>query len=295
MKLSCIFLATANIEWLIEKGIPLLKQNTRLSGNEYEIIIIYNGFKEYQKHHINQLKQYRFFISDTLWVAKGYNLGAQYAQGEYLAFFHDDSMVTSPYWLDIVFDEFKNDPDLTAISSEYGNIDLSPFGLKNFNFLKCTPLIIKKSMFLEAGIFDENYLFGFEDIDFSFNLEYKGYKIKKVYFDYEHKKGSSSVLIFGNIKDFYKEFNFINLNVVNAKYFAKKYNLPFHVQLTNEEKNQLPDLEILNNNKKDFAELIMANYYINKNKLAIARDLLGNLSIRYCNNILFKKIKEKLI
>lgn len=294
MKISCIYLATGNLEWLINTSILNLIKNTDLKNHSYEIIIVFNGFKEESKNFLKFLSKYSLYYSDPLWTAKGYNLGAQYAKGEYLAFFHDDSTVKSPYWLDIALEKFIKDPILTAISSEYGNIDLSSFGLNKFKFLKCTPLIIKKNDFFRFGRFDENYLFGFEDIDFSFSLTQKGAKINKINFDYEHHKGSSTVSIFGSLKDFYKEFNFINLNVVNAKYFANKHNLSFNMFLTEEEIIQLPDLETLNKNKKDFADLIKANYFIKKNKPEAAKAVLDSLHDKYKTNFLFQKISEKL-
>ena len=294
MKLSCIFLATANLRWLLETSLPSLIKNTDYNKYPFEIIIIFNGFKEEYQKEIELLSKWPLFFSDPLWVAKGYNLGAKYAQGEYLAFFHDDSAIKSTYWLDVVFEEFKNSPELVAVSPEIAVQDCTPFDLKDLSFPRCVPLIIKKEDFIKFGKFDEYYFFGFEDIDFGYTLQQNNYKFKQISFDYEHYKGSSTAIILGSLHDFYKAFDFVSLNYINSKYFSNKYKLPFEMDITKEGIALVPDLEILNSNKKDFADLIKSFYLLRNNRPEDSLTILYTLEKKYKDNFFYKRIKEKL-
>jgi len=94
---SCIILLTANDIFVKHGLIPSIIQNS--AGWDIEILIVHNGLLA----DLGQFGNLEVVASEFGHVSKAYNAGAETANGEYLAIFHDDCIVADPHWIDKSF------------------------------------------------------------------------------------------------------------------------------------------------------------------------------------------------
>lgn len=136
------------------------------------------------------------------------NQGAELAQGEFIIFLNNDTEVQSG-WYQPLINDFSTYPDIAAtgpllvypdetplgrtvqhlgvfVSPSYsvghlyeGIPTASPLAQKRRFFQAITGacLVIKKSLFIETGKFDERFINGFEDVDLCARLREKGYRL----------------------------------------------------------------------------------------------------------------------
>ena len=210
--LSCIILTTSNKEFVKNKLIPSIVNNTSVP---YEIVLVYNGYDKMPK--MDNVKVVR---SKPAWISYGYNLGAKYAKGEYLAIFHDDCIVRDKKWFEKCIENLNEEVIAVAPEQEFDN----PFIMER---LKCVPLVIKRNDFWKIGGFDEYYFFGKEELDFVFNILSKGFKYKKIDFGYEHYKAISTILLFSGRSDleFYFGLNIVPKTILKewTNYFLERF------------------------------------------------------------------------
>ncbi len=186
-----------------------------------EIIMVDNGSSDGTAAFLQQeeaLGRLRVLTNPVnLGFAKACNQGALAARGKYLVFLNNDTKVL-PGWLlelagtaqkdektavvgakllypdgsiqhaGVVFDDdrkvyhiYRNFPqDHPAVNKE-----------REFQAVTAACVLIKKKVFFEAGLFDERYLNGIEDLDLCFRIREKGYKVvyspKSVVYHYESR------------------------------------------------------------------------------------------------------------
>jgi glycosyltransferase involved in cell wall biosynthesis len=179
---SCIILMTFNDLFVRQFLIPSIVANTSIP---YEIIVVYNGAGA----DLACFDGIKVIESETGCVSKAYNKGVAAARGKFIAIFHDDSLVISPNWHERMI-EAIDEHKYYAVSTE------SVFNsMVNIEFLKGTPLFMEKTNYEKLGGHDELMFMGFEDLDFSYRIQRKGFRIKKISIPYRHFDGMSTVIL----------------------------------------------------------------------------------------------------
>ncbi len=139
--------------------------------------------------------------------AKGNNIGARQASGQYIAFLNNDMKVDENWLLELLKPILQSKSNevvctgakilnwngrtidfVTGTMNFYGHGDQKYFGrdyhTDDFNkddylLFSCGgSMLIDKSVFLEVGGFDEDYFAYFEDVDLGWRLWILGYKVK---------------------------------------------------------------------------------------------------------------------
>ncbi|WP_298539774.1 glycosyltransferase [uncultured Aquimarina sp.] len=178
---SCIILLTFNDRFVYNFLIPSIVNNTTIP---YEIIIVYNG----SNVNLELFEDFTIIESETGCVSKAYNIGVEKASGKYIAIFHDDCLITNYQWHDVMLRKLQK--DTLAVSTEVMYNEMF-----DFHFLKGTPLVMTADHYKTIGGHDEFYFAGIEDVDFSYQMIKKGWKIDKVVMPYKHFNGMSTVIL----------------------------------------------------------------------------------------------------
>lgn len=136
------------------------------------------------------------------------NLGAKMARGEYLVFLNNDT-VPLPGWYPPLIKDFSSYSDIAATGPLLVYPESEPFGhtvqhlgvfvtptfkvghlyegipansilaqkRRFFQIITAACMVIPRKLFLDTGLFDENYINGFEDVDLCARLRSKGYRM----------------------------------------------------------------------------------------------------------------------
>ena len=136
------------------------------------------------------------------------NIGARMAKGKFLIFLNNDT-VPLPGWYQPLIDDFAIWPDIAATGPLLLYPESSPFGhtvqhlgvfispalkmghlyegipavcplakkRRFFQIITAACMVIRRSLFIESGLFDENYINGFEDVDLCLRLFSQGYRM----------------------------------------------------------------------------------------------------------------------
>ncbi len=136
------------------------------------------------------------------------NLGAQMAVGEFLIFLNNDTVPLSGWYQPLIAD-FSTWPDLAATGPLLLYPESEPFGFtvqhlgvfvsplmkvghlyegisvdcalakkrRFFQIITAACMVMRRALFMETGMFDENYVNGFEDVDICVRLSSKGYRL----------------------------------------------------------------------------------------------------------------------
>lgn len=136
------------------------------------------------------------------------NQGAEIANGEYIIFLNNDTTVQED-WYQPLINDFHEFPDIAATGSLLIYPRQTPFGRmvqhlgvyvtpiytlghlyrgipvssplarkrRFFQVITAACMVIRKSLFMEAGQFDEEFINGFEDVDLCARLTAKGYRL----------------------------------------------------------------------------------------------------------------------
>lgn len=154
-------------------------------------------------------------------VSAGYNLGIINAKGKYVATLNNDIEV-DPNWLLPLITYMENHQDVAAIDAKYLNyydkrrFDTSSAAGRYIDFLanpitrsaceedtgqyddisrvfySCT--IYRRDAVMNAGLFDEDFFFGYEDSDLGWRLNLRGYRIMYVPTSIIYHKGGETKL-----------------------------------------------------------------------------------------------------
>lgn len=224
------------------------------NGLKYEIVVVDNASKDESISLIEKLDCQIIKLEKNVGFVRANNIGCDNASGEYLYFLNPDTLVLDNN-LSLLLTRLKENPKIGIIAPKVLNSDRTVqfsirkeptlrrltfylFGinrlfpkvyyfvdykmeLDNHNEI-CYPdwvsgagFIIKKSVFEEVGMFDENIFMYWEDVDLCKRVKTNGYEI---IFD-----PSSSIIHYGGgSSDKVKEFSMIK-DIESRFYYFKKY------------------------------------------------------------------------
>jgi GT2 family glycosyltransferase/SAM-dependent methyltransferase/glycosyltransferase involved in cell wall biosynthesis len=174
---------------------------------DFEVIVVDNGSTDGTAEYLKQLPPpVRVVTSgENLGFAKGCNLGAREARGQYLCFLNNDTLVL-PGWLRAMVECIQADPQIGIV----GNLQIFPGTEKvqqagivcgahdivrsiynnelpadhpavqksrEFQFIAGSCMLIKKEFFERLGGFDESYRNSCEDVDLCMKVRAAGRKV----------------------------------------------------------------------------------------------------------------------
>lgn len=190
----------------LDTCIESIEKNT--SSSNYEIIIVNDGSSEPDLMEYLSKTKYRVLnLPDNMGFAKANNEGFKVARGNYIMTLNADTIVHKD-WLSIMIDTLALDEDIAVVGPTVlcaGTCIIETAGcfLDKNNFRTVTSFLMGKQMqdypqihttyrvdtiggvcmlfqkyaLFEAGLFDENYVNGWEDVDICLSLRDRGYKI----------------------------------------------------------------------------------------------------------------------
>lgn len=208
-------------------------QALRVAGHSgVEIVLVDNGSSDgsvdYVATHFPRVKIIR--NAENAGFGGANNVGAQVAQGEYLAFLNPDTAVT-PHWLEALLGALEEDPQAALATPKIllmatpqrintGGNDIHLTGLTLcrgmglpkealaetavVSAVSGAAFVMRRDLFLELGGFDSDFFMYMEDTDLSWRAQLTGYRClyvpqSVVYHDY--------TLRFGPQKTYYQERN----------------------------------------------------------------------------------------
>lgn len=164
-----------------------------------EIIIVDNnstdGTENYFKSELkNPLVKY-IRLDKNLGVAGGRNYGIKQASGDILVFIDDDSLIEPINAIEKIIKKFEENPEIGIIAfkivnyhtktiwrEEFPHIDksLNPEEEFETTYFIGAGHAIRREVFKKCGLYPDDYFYGMEELDLSFRVIDKGFKI--VYF-----------------------------------------------------------------------------------------------------------------
>jgi len=179
-------------------------ESIRKNSEDYEIIVIDNCSED-QTEGLRQEKDVKYYRLDkNEGFAKACNIGASYANGNFLLFLNNDTIVTKD-WLKLLTKHYKYFINLGIVGAKGNNVSglqnefTGNFGdnvlidifiekkaqiitKENYNRIRIYPqirgfcMLMKKDLFIEVKGFDENYILGgYEDDDICLKALHNGY------------------------------------------------------------------------------------------------------------------------
>jgi len=202
--LSSIIIPVFNNLALTRQCLESIWENTDVP---FEIIVVDNGSNDGTRDYLLPLEAaggLRVIANDTnLGFARASNQGAQAAQGEYLVFLNNDTIV-QPGWLEELAACAWKDEKIGAVGARllYADDTIQHAGVafnedklvyhiykhydrdhpavnkeREFQAVTAACALIKKDLFFAVGAFDEGYHNGFEDVDLCLKIRDRGYKV----------------------------------------------------------------------------------------------------------------------
>lgn len=181
-----------------------LSENT--DGENYEVIIVDNASSDGTREFLACLEGDITILTNEKnpGFAKACNQGAGIAKGRYLLFLNNDT-IPQKRWLGEMLKVIDHDKGIAIVGSKlvypdtgliqhagivFGDIK-EPYHiyknlpaehpavnrLEEFQAVTAACMLIDKKVFLDAGMFDEMYINGYEDIDLCLKVRELGYKI----------------------------------------------------------------------------------------------------------------------
>jgi len=233
-------------------------------GSEYifEVIVVDNASSDGTKEFLETLGEKIVAVHNekNLGFAKACNVGAARANGEFLLFLNNDTIVTKN-WMDVLVAELDENPEITIAGSKllypdetiqhagvvFGE-DKIPYHIysreikekhyvnkkRKFSALTAACMLVRKEIFDKVGGFDENFLNGYEDVDLCLGIKELGKEIvycpESVVYHYESisegrldKHNENKELLLKKWGDKIKQDDFIYMQEDNTydKYLLK--------------------------------------------------------------------------
>jgi GT2 family glycosyltransferase len=179
----------------------------RLTYPNFEIIVVDNGSSDGSREMIREEFPTAKLIASpiNLGYARACNLGIKAAKGVLIALFNNDATAESS-WLSKLVDSICREDDIAIASgltfhdkpcdvlwSAGARIDAitgEPFQIgrgqhlnqikcsEDFDYLSGCAIIFRRDIIDKVGLFDENFFFYCEDLDWAFRAKRMGYKIR---------------------------------------------------------------------------------------------------------------------
>jgi len=175
------------------------------SKYDFEIIVVDNASTDGSKEYLLGLgnRIVAIYNEKNLGFAKACNQGAGIAQGEYLLFLNNDTVVTNN-WLDILVKELDNNMDVAIVGPKllYPDNTIQQAGVvfkrnkqpyhiyhrekgeqpyvnkkRRFQCLTAACFSIRSNVFKAVNGFDESYQNGYEDVDLCLKVGELGFGI----------------------------------------------------------------------------------------------------------------------
>lgn len=172
------------------------------SKYDFEIIVVDNASSDGTKEFLDSLSEKVIAIhnKENLGFGKACNQGAKKANGEYLLFLNNDTIVTKN-WMNVLVKELDENPEIAMAGSkllfpddtiQHAGVvfaeDKIPYHIysreikekhyvnkkRNFNAVTAACMLVRKDLFDEADGFDENFFNGYEDIDLCLKIRELG-------------------------------------------------------------------------------------------------------------------------
>lgn len=235
---SIIIPTLANHDYLCQT----LESLSKLSFNNYEIIVSYNGSKEKSKEIEGKITKYKntIFFQATEYgeIAKSCNEAFRISKGNYIAFVHDDVVIEEKDWdikLKEVLDKYLEIGMVGGSEAKYVDRKKDEVKQNYDELIECdwspTISMTKREYMLMGCMFDEFYLVGMEDIDWaiSFRRIRKKVVLRKILHNHIGNIGSYSLFEENkNFLDYYSKEGprvryFLNKNkdVLSKEYYEK--------------------------------------------------------------------------
>lgn len=235
------------IESVIENG----------SKYKFEIIVVDNnsndGTQEYL-HNLTLSESIKLITNNhAVSYSKSNNQGAEIAKGKYLVFLNNDTK-TCPNWLDNLIERFKADDSIGLQGAKllYDDSHVQHCGIvygylksdllthyhvylsapasaervnkeREFQFVTGALLAIRSEVFREVKGFDENYYFGYEDLDLCLKVRRVGFRVlynpKIETYHFESK--TKELIGIDNFDPHYAKPN--GIDHINYQYFMSKW------------------------------------------------------------------------
>ena len=170
-------------------------------GESLEVLVVDNGSSDGSGRYLaeNFPSAGLIQLSNNVGFAKGNNIGAQSATGEYLALLNNDMRVDQ-HWLSRMVEAIQAEDDVACVGSKIltwdGKATDFTGGVLNFYGMGFQPesddssddlretlfacggaILIERQVFTESGGFDEDYFAYFEDVDLGWRLWVLGYRV----------------------------------------------------------------------------------------------------------------------
>jgi len=240
-----------------------LKSVRNSSYDPFEIIFVDNASTDDSIVIVQELfKNDRITIvrnPSNLGFAKGNNMGARYAKGDYLVFLNNDTEV-EPCWLNELVKKMESDPRIGVAQSKLlqlgcpqdrqifdstgdfidfygvgirrgaGQVDQSQYeNIEEVFSARGACMIVRRRIIKDVGLFDGDFFMGFEDVDLCWRIRLKGYKVMYVPKSVVYHKGSGTP---SNIRAFHDQKNVFLLMMKNYDIFNLVLHLPPHLIFT---------------------------------------------------------------
>lgn len=229
-----------------------LESTRKLTYPEFEVIVVDNGSTENPKVISERYPEVNLIISEkNLGFAGGNNLGIKAAQGDYLFFVNNDTLLT-PSVLESMIKRFEKDDDIGLISPKIklhqhpeiiqyaGSTEINPLTGRNktigkyekdegqYNVARIThyghgaAMMIKREVLKISGRMPEEFFLYYEEMDWCEQIKKAGYKI---YYEPEaliYHKESLTVGKMSPLKTYYMTRNrilFMRRNMSLSNFF----------------------------------------------------------------------------
>ena len=198
--------------------------------SNYEITLVDNGSTDrsvdFVRKNFPNIKIVR--NERNLGAPSGFNLGILHAKGKYIALLNNDIEVDAD-WLQPLIKVMEEFPDVAAVDPKYLNyyernrFDTSAAAGRYIDFTGnpiCVGLdeedkgqydeirriftcctLFRREIFNEVGLFDQDFFYGYDDVDLSWRINLRGYRILYVPFSRIYHKISLGYCYASNGKE----------------------------------------------------------------------------------------------
>lgn len=161
-----------------------------------ELLVIDNNSTDGTDTLFDQLSRYDFIrfikLNENKGVSGGRNYGIKKATGDILIFIDDDAELITDNAINMIVDRFQDDANIGVLAfkilnhhtktiqrEEFPHINKSLNSNIEFetSYFIGAGHAIKKEVFEKCGLYPENYFYSMEELDLSFRVIDKGYKI----------------------------------------------------------------------------------------------------------------------